>query len=175
LFSVARQRVSVIDVRPGLSIRCRSYSLNGELNYWIIADGEYGLPILQAFHNESQLRRPVMTYGFLDVTAETIDSGIFGMPGPAAQTEEELKRNLLELSHGRWLHLPGERHSGGANVSFLDGHVEGHRWKDELRESSQRNFQHPSQNRRFQSRRAYCRRLSNHCFTRRNAGMAQSV
>jgi prepilin-type processing-associated H-X9-DG protein/prepilin-type N-terminal cleavage/methylation domain-containing protein len=109
--------------------RFRSYSLNGELNYWIIADAEYGLPILQAFHNESQLRRPSATYGFLDVNADTIDSGIFGLPGPAARTEEDLRRNLLELDVNRWLHLPGERHGGGANLSFLDGHVEHHAWK----------------------------------------------
>jgi len=109
--------------------RFRSYSLNGELNYWSIADVGYGLPILQAFHHTSQLRTPAAIYGFLDVTAETIDSGIFGLPGPAATTEEELRRNLLELSQIRWLHLPGQRHGGGANLSFLDGHVERHRWK----------------------------------------------
>jgi prepilin-type processing-associated H-X9-DG protein len=109
--------------------RLRSYSLNGELNYWIIADAEYGLPILQTFRHESQLRRPSVTCGFLDVKAETIDSGIFGLPGPAASTEEELRRNLLELDRNRWLHLPGERHGGGAHLSFLDGHVEAHRWK----------------------------------------------
>lgn len=110
-------------------IRWRSYSLNSELNYWIVADKDYGLPKLQAFHNESQLRRPSMTYGFLDVTAETIDSGGFGLPGPAADTEEELRRNLVELKATRWLHLPGDRHGAGANLSFLDGHVERHEWK----------------------------------------------
>jgi prepilin-type N-terminal cleavage/methylation domain-containing protein/prepilin-type processing-associated H-X9-DG protein len=109
--------------------RFRSYVLNGELNYWIIADTQYGLPILQAFHNVSQLSRPVRTYGFIDVTAETIDSGIFGLPGPASTTEEELKRNLIKLDRHRWLQLPGERHSGGANLSFLDGHVERHKWR----------------------------------------------
>ena len=119
---------STVTDQPALR-RFRSYSLNGELNYWIIADAEYGLPILQSFHNESQLRRPSATYGFIDVKAETIDSGIFGLPGPAASTEEELRRNLLELGANRWLHLPGERHNGGANLSFLDGHVEAHRWK----------------------------------------------
>lgn len=118
---------TVID-QPGQR-RYRSYSLNGELNYWIIADQTYGLPILQSFQTESQLRRPSKTYGFLDLNPETIDSGVFGMPGPAAQTETELKRNLVELKHNRWLHLPGERHSGGANLSFLDGHVEWHEWE----------------------------------------------
>jgi prepilin-type N-terminal cleavage/methylation domain-containing protein/prepilin-type processing-associated H-X9-DG protein len=120
-------RSTVVD-RPELS-RFRSYGLNGELNYWIVADAEYGLPILQSFHKEAQLRRPAMTYGFLDIKAETIDSGIFGLPGPAAQTEEELRRNLLQLDRNRWLHLPGERHAGGANLSFLDGHVEARKWK----------------------------------------------
>lgn len=119
---------STVTDQPSVQ-RLRSYSLNGELNYWIIADTQYGLPILQSFHNESQLGRPSMTYGFLDVTAETIDSGIFGLPGPAAKTEEELRRNLIELDRNRWLHLPGYRHDGGANLSFLDGHVEHHKWK----------------------------------------------
>jgi len=127
LYHCPSDRATVTD-QPALT-RFRSYSLNGELNYWIVADTEWGLPILQTFHNESQLRRPSATYGFLDVKPETIDSGIFGMPGPAAKTEEELRRNLLELATTRWLHLPGERHGGGANLSFLDGHVEGHRWK----------------------------------------------
>jgi len=119
---------STVKDQPQLA-RQRSYGLNGELNYWIVADAEYGLPILQSFHKEAQLRRPAMTYGFLDIKAETIDSGIFGLPGPAAQSEEELRRNLTELQANRWLHLPGELHQGGANVSFLDGHVEGHKWK----------------------------------------------
>ena len=109
--------------------RFRSYSLNGELNYWIIADQMYGLPIIQSFHKEGDLKRPAATYGFLDVNAETIDSGSFGLPGPAARTEEELKRNLIQLDRNRWLHLPGERHMGGANLSFLDGHVEFHKWE----------------------------------------------
>jgi len=127
LYRCPSDRSTVTD-HPALR-RFRSISLNGELNYWIIADAEYGLPILQAFHKESQLRRPSATYGFLDVKAETIDSGIFGLPGPAAKTEDELRQNLTELSKNRWLHLPGERHGGGANLSFLDGHVEAHRWK----------------------------------------------
>ena len=80
-------------------MRSRSYSLNGELNYWIIADQEYGLPILQSFRNDSQLKRPAMTYGFLDVSADTIDSGVFGMPGPAATSEKELRQNLMDLPY----------------------------------------------------------------------------
>lgn len=119
---------STVKDRPDLT-RFRSYVLNAELNYWIIADAEYGLPNLQAFHKESQLRRPAMTYGFLDVRAETIDSGIFGMPTPAARTEEELRRNLVELDRILWMHLPGERHQGGANLTFLDGHAEHHKWR----------------------------------------------
>lgn len=109
--------------------RARSYSLNGELNYWIIADQQYGLPVLRAFHKLSDLDRPSRTYAFLDVTPDTIDSGVFGMPGPAATTKEELKENFRELSKHRWLHLPGIHHGDGANVTFLDGHVEHRPWR----------------------------------------------
>ena len=80
------------------------------------------------------MRRLAATFGFLDVTSATIDSGMFGMPGPAAKTVEELRRNLRELPYQRWLHLPGYRHSGGANITFLDGHVEHREWEFKERE-----------------------------------------
>jgi prepilin-type N-terminal cleavage/methylation domain-containing protein len=48
---------STVMDQPALR-RFRGYSLNGELNYWIIADTEYGLPILQAFRNESSCTGP---------------------------------------------------------------------------------------------------------------------
>lgn len=36
----------------------------------------------------------------------------------------------LDGLHRNWAHLPTDRHSMGANLSFLDGHVERYRWKD---------------------------------------------
>ena len=90
---------STVTDRPDLR-RFRSYSLNGELNYWIIADAEYGLPILQAFHNESQLRRPSATYGFLDVKSAMIDSGIFGILRAFNTQGRRSSMSRLELPFG---------------------------------------------------------------------------
>ena len=28
-----------------------------------------------------------------------------------------------------WFNIPGNRHNGGENLSFADGHVEYHKWK----------------------------------------------
>ncbi len=55
---------------------------------------------------------PAHTFVFLDVNEHSIDSGGFSLsPG--------LKK---------WDHLPSDRHNGGANLSFADGHVEHYRW-----------------------------------------------
>jgi prepilin-type processing-associated H-X9-DG protein len=61
---------------------------------------------------------PAMVFGFLDVAAKTISSGDF------------LEAHVGCSSGDRnWRDIPSDRHSVGANVSFLDGHVEHHRWR----------------------------------------------
>jgi prepilin-type processing-associated H-X9-DG protein len=52
------------------------------------------------------------------------------LTGPSGQgIRVQRSANLIELPSTRWLHLPGERHGGGANLSFLDGHVQSRQWK----------------------------------------------
>jgi prepilin-type processing-associated H-X9-DG protein len=59
-------------------------------------------------------------YSFIGVDESTIDSGIFS-----------IRYNLWEkdIRLAGWYTFPSERHSRGANLSFLDGHVEHHQWE----------------------------------------------
>lgn len=89
-------------------LRFRSYGLEGNLA-----------------RKESEIINPADNFGFLDVSAGSIGAGAFGIAydegtwlnGPA-----------------RWVHRPSERHDKGANLSFLDGHVQGHTWRNPVRE-----------------------------------------
>jgi prepilin-type processing-associated H-X9-DG protein len=49
----------------------------------------------------------------IDVHEDSISHGKFIVPEPPA-----------------WAHLPASRHNGGAILSFTDGHVVFHKWKD---------------------------------------------
>jgi prepilin-type processing-associated H-X9-DG protein len=96
----------------------RSYSEEGWLastfNYgpgWIVPDPEdegYTYKF-----RESMITRPGPSelFVFIDDNEQTIDDGIF-----VIGTED-------------WWDCPADRHGQGANLSFLDGHVEHHRWR----------------------------------------------
>ena len=56
---------------------------------------------------------PEKVFVFLDVHPDSIDSGGFNLHPPLSA----------------WEHLPSDRHSQGANLSFADGHVERYRWR----------------------------------------------
>ena len=66
---------------------------------------------------DSDADAPANTMAFLDVSEASIGSGGFGI-------------DWIDWKSGpfNWYHQPGERHGRGANLSFVDGHVEGHRW-----------------------------------------------
>jgi prepilin-type processing-associated H-X9-DG protein len=54
---------------------------------------------------------PVQIFCFIDDNEQTIDDGIF------------------VIGEGGWYDCAADRHSQGANLSFLDGHAEHHRWR----------------------------------------------
>jgi prepilin-type processing-associated H-X9-DG protein/prepilin-type N-terminal cleavage/methylation domain-containing protein len=54
---------------------------------------------------------PSDVFVFIDDNEQTIDDGIF------------------VIGINSWYDCPGDRHGRGANLSFLDGHVEHHRWR----------------------------------------------
>jgi prepilin-type N-terminal cleavage/methylation domain-containing protein/prepilin-type processing-associated H-X9-DG protein len=108
--------------RPDLP-RFRSYALEGSLNLvGLPGTGIRVHPDSEPWGNlrkESDAFNPTGQFGFLDISEATIQAGAFGIADP-----DDWKRGPFY-----WIHQPGERHGRGANLSFLDGHVEARRWR----------------------------------------------
>ena len=102
-------------------IRFRSYSLEISLNMVFTPGHPRGIPT--ATEQGGNLRKdfdayePASNFAFLDVSEPSIDSGTFTI-------------RYADFKQGPffWGNQPGARHSRGANLSFLDGHVDHHRW-----------------------------------------------
>jgi prepilin-type processing-associated H-X9-DG protein len=94
---------------PGLA-RFRSYSMSIQFNS---VPGVYLVgpsPVTKL----STLTKPSAFFLFLDENEWSIDDGVFGTyPAPSTQ----------------WLNLVSDRHQQGADLSFVDGHVERWRWR----------------------------------------------
>jgi prepilin-type N-terminal cleavage/methylation domain-containing protein/prepilin-type processing-associated H-X9-DG protein len=93
--------------------RVRSYSLN-----WFLGDsppGYDGLEDWSYFYRVAELRRPTDTFAFLDEHEDSIAGGHFSIWPPPPDTGDG--------------GLPANRHGKAANLTFMDGHVERHRWK----------------------------------------------
>lgn len=101
--------------------RFRSYGLEGNIN--LIPGPRIWSP--RILRKESESIDPANHFGFLDVATGSIDNDAFGI---AFDTGDWVNGPI------RWVHRPSERHGKRANLSFLDGHVAGHRWRDPLRE-----------------------------------------
>ena len=116
---------STVRGRPAL-LRFRGYAVEATLNLkvgpgsadlgfgWAPGELQAGCNLLSDFNAYV----PASNLCFLDESAQSICGGAFVLP------------NEGDWLHGpwQWGDLPGERHRGGANLSFLDGHVASHRW-----------------------------------------------
>jgi prepilin-type processing-associated H-X9-DG protein len=65
----------------------------------------------------ARVANPSQVFAFLDSSEHTINSGAFGVNPPGTSWERD------------WDDVPADRHNRGANLSFVDGHVESHRWR----------------------------------------------
>ena len=99
------------------TLRLRSYTLNCYLNY-----PGYDCPEWQRRIKTKAGQvvdpGPSAVFGFLDHSERAIMDGAFGIRPVACSGGD---RN--------WNDIPADRHGLGANFSFLDGHVEHHRWR----------------------------------------------
>ena len=91
-------------------LRVRSYSISPAMN---------GKPpgMGNSFSRSSQIGEPSRMMLFIDEHPDTIGAGVF-------------KYTLFTSGYEVWGSLPAARHSGGATLSFVDGHVELKKWKD---------------------------------------------
>ena len=92
--------------------RIRSYSLNHLVGDPGVLVDEFNPNYLQ-FFKSTGVRRPSEIHVFLGEHPDTINDGFF----------------MNRLGDYEWGNLPASYHNGGANLSYADGHSEGHRWQ----------------------------------------------
>jgi len=91
--------------------RLRSISLNSLVGDPGVVAGQFNPTYVQAYKS-ADLVNSARIFLFLDEHPDTINDGFF----------------VNRWDEYQWGNLPGSYHSGGANISFTDGHVESHRW-----------------------------------------------
>jgi prepilin-type N-terminal cleavage/methylation domain-containing protein/prepilin-type processing-associated H-X9-DG protein len=91
--------------------RIRSMSMNSLVGDPGELTNRYNPDFMQ-FFKMADAPTPSGIFVFLDEHPDTINDGFFMNP----------------LSDYQWGNLPGSYHNGGTSFSFIDGHVEGHRW-----------------------------------------------
>ncbi len=69
-------------------------------------------PRYAQFFKKAEVPVPSGIFVFLDENADSLNDGFF----------------VNSLEESLWGNLPGSYHNGAANLSFVDGHVEPHRW-----------------------------------------------
>ncbi len=99
---------SVSEIGP----RIRSYSLNSLVGDPGELTNRFNPAFIQCFRN-ADFSRPAQSFVFLEEHPDTINDGFF--------------MNRLD-DEAKWGNLPASYHNGSANLSFADGHNEGHRW-----------------------------------------------
>jgi prepilin-type N-terminal cleavage/methylation domain-containing protein/prepilin-type processing-associated H-X9-DG protein len=97
--------------------RLRSYSVDGWLGAGFDGNNPYaGDPVFPGWTTRlNQIPRPVDVFAFIDEDERSIDDGVF--------------RIHYFDNRDYWFDSPSDRHQQGANVSFLDGHLEPHHWR----------------------------------------------
>lgn len=124
---------------PGASSvrRTRSFSLNGWLHSKM-SNGHGGWAwdfwdLVGVRHRYTQILTPgpSRVFGFIDEHPQSIDDGVFA-EWPADPNDSLMANGSLGASPmdcQTWAKLSADRHLQGANLSFVDGHAEPHRWK----------------------------------------------
>jgi prepilin-type N-terminal cleavage/methylation domain-containing protein/prepilin-type processing-associated H-X9-DG protein len=107
--------VSDIQARAGWTARVRSFSMNamvGDVGQFNKGGANVNNPAYRQYLKVGQVLQPSQIFVFTDEHPDSINDGYF----------------LNQPDNPQWLKLPASYHNGGVNLSYADGHVEGHRW-----------------------------------------------
>jgi prepilin-type processing-associated H-X9-DG protein len=113
---------STVRDKPNLP-RFRSYGLEGGIN---LTPGP-GIGVPRTLRKDSDAISLSANFGFVDIAAGSLNGGAQGI---GIDVSNWLKSPPV------WVHKPSDRHGQGANLSFLDGHVESKRWRYPFREKA---------------------------------------
>jgi prepilin-type N-terminal cleavage/methylation domain-containing protein/prepilin-type processing-associated H-X9-DG protein len=69
-------------------------------------------PLYVQFYKSAEVPSPSGIFVFLDEQADTLNDGFF----------------VNRLDEYAWGNVPGSYHNGAVNLSYVDGHLESHRW-----------------------------------------------
>src|SRR5215467_7977098 len=92
--------------------RIRSMSMNAMVGNPGELTNQFN-PLYVQFFKKVQFAQPSTIFVFIDEHADTINDGFF----------------VNRLENYSWGNLPGSYHTGAANLSYADGHLESHRWQ----------------------------------------------
>ena len=92
--------------------RIRSMSMNAMVGDpgWTVTNAFN--PTYRQFLKSADVPTPSAIFVFLDEHCDTINDGFF----------------VNRLDNNIWGNVPGSYHNGAVNLSFVDGHLESHRW-----------------------------------------------
>ena len=109
------QVVSPLQAALGWQRRVRSISMNamiGDAGDFSRDGSNVNNPSYVQFFKTVQVPRPAGIFVFIEEHPDSINDGYF----------------LNQIYSQRWNDLPASYHSGGANLTFADGHLEIHKW-----------------------------------------------
>jgi len=101
--------------RLGWDHRSRSYSMNamvGDPGAFLQGGANVNNPYQHQFLSLAEFSAPSTIFVFVEEHPDSINDGYF----------------INKAYAGEWTDLPASYHSGGANLSYADGHEETHRW-----------------------------------------------
>jgi len=107
---------------PLAQARVRSYNMSQSVNgLGMLVDPQSGYAVdavQPCFQKIAQITNPPPSrlFVFIDENENTLLDDQFGYP-------------MVNYDYGEWWDMPSNRHNQGANLSFVDGHVEHWHWK----------------------------------------------
>ena len=108
--------LSQVQREAGWTERVRSVSMNamlGNAGEFMKAQVNTNNPHYRQFLRMADVAQPSRIFSFIEEHPDSINDGYF----------------LNRFYSSKWIDLPASYHNGGANVAYVDGHVEWHGWR----------------------------------------------